>query len=65
MLPTKNMAFNFMIPVISLAFPSTNSLTWDLNKYDSLRSGGEKVKNSVNSFSEGMGGKRIAYILQG
>lgn len=33
------------------------SVTCDSNKYDSFRNGGEKVKNSVNSLSEGVGGR--------
>lgn len=34
-------------------------VTWDPHKYDSFRTGREKVENSVNSLIEGVGGKII------
>lgn len=38
-------------------------VTWDPNKYDRLVNGAKEVKNSVNIFSEGVGGKTIGYRL--
>lgn len=59
------MAFCFTMTSGLTSFPVNEFISWDIdvildpNKYDNHGSGGEKVKNSVNSLNESMGRKMI------